>query len=182
MNIGETIRNIRKQKSYTQIEVAERAGIAVNSLRLYESGSRHPTLDNLNKIAKALEVPISDLLSASFVPERSIKRVRIALDSDSEKSVLLNTNEQELEAFHEYLNNMGYEAKIDLKRFDLNVSEASNETVTANPDLKVWVINDHRKNKKYAVSTNDMNTLLKSVNDYTLFQIAKLLETAEEIE
>jgi len=77
---------------------------------------------------------------------------------------------------------MGYEAKIDLKRFDLNTVEVSGETIKANPDLKVWVINDHRKNKKYVVSTNDMNALLKSVNDYTLFQVAKLLETAEEID
>ena len=42
MNVGEAIRAKRKEKGMTQIEVAQAAGIAVNSLRLYESGKRQP--------------------------------------------------------------------------------------------------------------------------------------------
>lgn len=56
------IRTARKREILTQIELAEMAGISVNSLRLYEAGKRKPSLQVLKKIATALSVPIFDLL------------------------------------------------------------------------------------------------------------------------
>lgn len=53
--IGKLIREERKKKGLTQAIVAKNAGIAVNSLRLYEAGKRCPNLDQLKKIAKALD-------------------------------------------------------------------------------------------------------------------------------
>lgn len=40
MDIGSKIRNTRKEKGLSQVEVAQAAKIAVNSLRLYESNKR----------------------------------------------------------------------------------------------------------------------------------------------
>lgn len=54
--IGRLIREERKKKGLTQVVVAKSAGIAVNSLRLYEAGKRQPNFDQLKKIAKALNV------------------------------------------------------------------------------------------------------------------------------
>ena len=51
---GERIKKARKAAKFTQIELAEMAGIAVNSLRLYESGKREPRLSTLEKIANIL--------------------------------------------------------------------------------------------------------------------------------
>lgn len=176
MRFYEKFIELCRERNSSPAAVAKEIGLSNSATTAWKRGAK-PKRETLEKISNYFNIPISELLNISQLPDKKTK-----LNEYSNKFVILNTNEQELEAFHEYLNNMGYEAKIDLKRFDLNVSEASNETVTANPDLKVWIINDHRKNKKYAVSTNDMNTLLKSVNDYTLFQVAKLLETAEEID
>lgn len=64
--IGQNIRAERKKKGLTQVIVAEKAGIAVNSLRLYEAGKRHPNLEQLRKIALAIGVPVSDLVGAGF--------------------------------------------------------------------------------------------------------------------
>lgn len=58
--IGTRIKEIRKQKGLTQIEVANRAGIAVNSLRLYEGNKREPRFEQLIHIADALDVSIDD--------------------------------------------------------------------------------------------------------------------------
>lgn len=176
MRFYERFVELCQERNSSPAAVAKEIGLSNSATTAWKRGAK-PKYETLEKISSYFDVPVSELLNASQLPDEKIK-----LHEYSDEFVVLNTDQQELEAFHEYLNNMGYEAKIDLKRFDLNTVEVSGETIKANPDLKVWVINDHRKNKKYVVSTNDMNALLKSVNDYTLFQVAKLLETAEEID
>ena len=70
MEFCERLRSLRKERGLTQIELAEKAGIAVNSVRLYESGKITPKLDSLQKIAGALNVGIETL----FAPDQLIKQ------------------------------------------------------------------------------------------------------------
>ena len=46
------------------MELAEKAGIAVNSVRLYESGKVVPKLDTIAKIARAMGLYAGDLVDA----------------------------------------------------------------------------------------------------------------------
>lgn len=72
MEIGANIRNTRKEKGLSQVEVSQKAGIAVNSLRLYEAGKRQPNLKILKKIADALGVEVwalADFDTASRILE-----------------------------------------------------------------------------------------------------------------
>lgn len=62
MNIGESIKNIRKSKGITQKELAERIGITDSAITKYEKGDREPGWETLYKIADVLEVSINDLL------------------------------------------------------------------------------------------------------------------------
>lgn len=62
MEVGKMIRNKRKEKKLTQIELAQTAGIAVNSLRLYESGKREPKHSVLINIAHALDTDVFELM------------------------------------------------------------------------------------------------------------------------
>ncbi len=62
MNVGDNIRRARKNKGLTQIDVAEMAEIAVNSLRLYEAGKRIPNLEQLQHIARAIGVEWTELV------------------------------------------------------------------------------------------------------------------------
>jgi transcriptional regulator with XRE-family HTH domain len=57
---GHVIRNQRKAAKMTQQELANKAGIAVNSLKRYESGERQPTMGTLEDIAAALGLPLGD--------------------------------------------------------------------------------------------------------------------------
>ena len=57
--IGECIRKTRKLKGFTQEELAHASGLSVMSIRRYESGERFPSEETLNRIASALQVPIS---------------------------------------------------------------------------------------------------------------------------
>lgn len=62
MSIGENIRAIRKARGLTQIEVAQKAGFSVNSLRLYEAGKRDPNFSQINKLCEALDATVLDLV------------------------------------------------------------------------------------------------------------------------
>ena len=46
--------------------MAEKAGIAVNSFRLYEAGKRQPKYETLQKIANALNVSIYNFIDSGF--------------------------------------------------------------------------------------------------------------------
>lgn len=62
MNIGQTIRDIRKEKGITQLELSERCGLLQGYISRVEKGRRVPMLTNLVVIAKALGMPLSKVI------------------------------------------------------------------------------------------------------------------------
>lgn len=65
MSIGSNIRRYRKRAGMTQQELAQKSGLAVNTIRLYESEKRSPNGKLLEAIGAALGVSASDLLTSS---------------------------------------------------------------------------------------------------------------------
>ena len=66
MKFNERLRAIRKKKGLTQAELAEKAGIAVNSVRLYEAGARLPKLDTIARMAVAMGLTANDLIAGQW--------------------------------------------------------------------------------------------------------------------
>lgn len=66
MVLGERIREERKKRGLSQNVVAHNAGIAVNSLRLYEANKRTPNLEQLRRIAIAIGVTVADLVDNEY--------------------------------------------------------------------------------------------------------------------
>lgn len=60
--VGSKIREIRNRLGLTQEEVAERAGMDFTSIGAAERGVRNLSLKSLFKVAKALGVPIEELV------------------------------------------------------------------------------------------------------------------------
>lgn len=60
--IGLNIKNIRKKLGIKQIDLAFSIGIEDSALRRIESGRTNPTFKTLYRIAKAMEVEITELL------------------------------------------------------------------------------------------------------------------------
>lgn len=56
---GEKVRGIRKKKNLTQEELADRAGLHFTYIGQIERGKRNPSLINIYKLVKALDVAIS---------------------------------------------------------------------------------------------------------------------------
>jgi transcriptional regulator with XRE-family HTH domain len=62
---AERLRSLRTAKSLTQSELADRAKIVASYVSILEAGSVAPGIDLLEKLAKALDVNVIDLLPIS---------------------------------------------------------------------------------------------------------------------
>ena len=62
-DVSKNIKEIRNKKNITQKELADILGVTVRTIQNYESGNREPKIGALEELAKALNVPLSDLLS-----------------------------------------------------------------------------------------------------------------------
>jgi transcriptional regulator with XRE-family HTH domain len=62
---GKNIRRLRKDRGFTQEQLAEEAGMAMRYLSGVERGEENPTLRFMAKIADALGVPLPDLFKRS---------------------------------------------------------------------------------------------------------------------
>lgn len=63
MNIGESIRRIRKEKGLSMKSLGKMVDVSEQAIGNYERGDRTPNIEVLNKIANALEVEIWELTS-----------------------------------------------------------------------------------------------------------------------
>ncbi|MDR0476039.1 MAG: helix-turn-helix transcriptional regulator [Treponema sp.] len=67
MNIGERIKEARKTQALTQKQLAQKMGVAEVTIRQYESGKRALSLEQLEKIALALDAAITFFIDGSGV-------------------------------------------------------------------------------------------------------------------
>lgn len=65
MSIGENIKKLRKNKGLSQKQLAEILNLSEITIRRYEKCSNIPTIETLDKIAIALDVPLNELLGTN---------------------------------------------------------------------------------------------------------------------
>lgn len=65
MNLGERIKTLRKTKSWTQAELADRCGITLRTVQRIESNAVKPSLFSLKKLSEVLEIDLSESLTES---------------------------------------------------------------------------------------------------------------------
>ena len=69
MNLGNTIKDIRKHKGYTQGEFALECGITQTYLSQIENNQKEPNLSVLKTIAEKLAIPLPILFFLSITEE-----------------------------------------------------------------------------------------------------------------
>lgn len=80
--IGGEIRRRRKLKGLSQEQLAQKAGIALSSVRRYESGERQPDEKTINAIADALTCHVEVLLSPGYYAGKIASKVTTKFVSD----------------------------------------------------------------------------------------------------
>ena len=63
IRLGDRIRNLRKKRGWTQVEMAEKVGIDRSFLADVERGKRNVSILNVELMAKGLKVSLSQLFS-----------------------------------------------------------------------------------------------------------------------
>lgn len=61
MEFGANMKRFRKARKWTQSDLAEEMKVAQATITRWETRERDPSLDDLDKLAKALKVTVSDL-------------------------------------------------------------------------------------------------------------------------
>lgn len=104
------IKELRKQKNITQIQLANYLGVVKSTISLYENENRMPDIETLNKLADYFNVSVDYLLgrnttSAGDLPEGA---------TETKKTSITPIEEQMLDIFREIGNKHGKEAQIAL--------------------------------------------------------------------
>ncbi|HHW36775.1 MAG TPA: helix-turn-helix domain-containing protein [Bacillales bacterium] len=63
LNIPHRIKNLRESKGLSKNQLAKLAEISQSYISDLEAGKKNPTIDILDRIAKALETPLTSLIS-----------------------------------------------------------------------------------------------------------------------
>ena len=85
--IVESIRILRKEKGWTQEQLADAVGVKRAVISKYESGMVSPSFDMIQKIAAALDVPIASLMTQESAIDASVDLV----ESFARLNACLNT-------------------------------------------------------------------------------------------
>ena len=65
MEFNERLKLLREEKGLTQVELSKLSGVSGRMIQKYESGLNRPRYDATERLAAALDVPISKLLGES---------------------------------------------------------------------------------------------------------------------
>ncbi|WP_289054161.1 helix-turn-helix domain-containing protein [Carboxylicivirga marina] len=58
MKIGNSIKELRKEKGIKQLDLAKESGLSQTFLSQLEKGVKTPSLETLEKISKVLDIPV----------------------------------------------------------------------------------------------------------------------------
>ena len=67
MSIGQNIKNARKSKGLSQKQLGKLLGVSQAAIGQFENEKSTPKIETIKKIATALDVPVSELVSSEFI-------------------------------------------------------------------------------------------------------------------
>ncbi len=88
--LQENLKNLRKQKGYSQEELADRLGVVRQTISKWEKGQSVPDSEMLMKLADIFEVTVSQLLGSTIMEEHQPDRVAEQLARINEQLVIKN--------------------------------------------------------------------------------------------
>ncbi len=88
--LQENLKNLRKQKGYSQEELASRLGVVRQTISKWEKGQSVPDSEMLMKLADVFEVTVSQLLGSKIMEEHQPDQVAEQLARINEQLVIKN--------------------------------------------------------------------------------------------
>lgn len=98
-SVGDKIRSLRKERGLSQESLALKAGLNTSYMGQLERGEKSATIDSLEKIANALNVPIEELFSFEREESKNVDKTII----DKVAFQLHGRTEMEQEAVYNFI-------------------------------------------------------------------------------
>ena len=118
------LKEIRKQKGMTQVELAQLLNVSVMTVRRLEAGTRAPKIKTIEKIARILEVDPGQLsFGCSKILEHSKEmhndyvkhpeKYTVEISKDGKQYFYINTNRADIIKKYDSLNTLGQQKALD---------------------------------------------------------------------
>lgn len=89
--IGAAIRVRRKELGFSQEQLAEKVGVSYQQIQRYENGHSMLNVENIQRIAKALHLPVTVFFTATL--PQTVSELSVPYSSSDEKSLLRHFRE-----------------------------------------------------------------------------------------
>jgi transcriptional regulator with XRE-family HTH domain len=73
MDVGDRLKQLREWKGFSQGEIQQRTGLVRSYISRVENGHTVPSVETLQKFARALDMPLYQLLYEGEKPPKSLK-------------------------------------------------------------------------------------------------------------
>lgn len=139
-NLARTIKKYRKARKLTMEQLSEKSGINLSTLKKYETDNRNPKLEQLSKIAEALEVSVFEFLDIEVKSVNDIislvNKMNIATDIDWD----INNDKVCISFKNKEINNCLKEYAVDYKKDNILIEKT--ETNHESTLTRLMLIND----------------------------------------
>lgn len=139
-NLARTIKKYRKARKLTMEQLSKKSGINLSTLKKYETDNRNPKLEQLSKIAEALEVSVFEFLDIEVKSVNDIislvNKMNIATDIDWD----IDNDKVCISFKNKEINNCLKEYAIDYKKDNTLIEKT--ETNYESTLTRLMLIND----------------------------------------
>ena len=139
-NLARTIKKYRKDRKLTMEQLSEKSGINLPTLKKYETDNRNPKLEQLSKIAEALEVSVFEFLDIEVKSVNDIislvNKMNIATDIDWD----IDNDKVCISFKNKEINNCLKEYAVDYKKDNILIEKT--ETNYESTLTRLMLIND----------------------------------------
>ena len=150
MNVGERIKQLRKEKKLTLKELSHKADISISFLSDIENGRSNPSLERLKDIAEALDTTISYLLGETSDLGKRIKELRTEKNiSQNEMAKILGITQQAVSAYEKGLREPDLETlKKTANFFNVSIDYLLGRSDIRNPYIPEEYAKNHKVKKR----------------------------------
>ena len=140
LNLARAIKKYRKARKLTMEQLSEKSGINLSTLKKYETDNRNPKLEQLSKIAEALEVSVFEFLDIEIKSVNDIislvNKMNIATDIDWD----IDNDKVCISFKNKEINNCLKEYAVDYKKDNILIEKS--ETNHESTLTRLMLIND----------------------------------------
>ena len=140
LNLARAIKKYRKARKLTMEQLSEKSGINLSTLKKYETDNRNHKLEQLSKIAEALEVSVFEFLDIEVKSVNDIislvNKMNIATDIDWD----IDNDKVCISFKNKEINNCLKEYAVDYKKDNILIEKT--ETNNESTFTRLMLIND----------------------------------------